>query len=477
MTGPNISSSTQKNGPLSQPKTVARRRRQLLRGAISTKPAAVLEFQSDAVEVEERAPPRIARVTLYSIVALITAAVGWASISSVDIIVTAPGKLISTRPNIVVQPLETSIIRDIHVKVGDFVKSGQPLATLDPTFSQADVDQLRTRVVALDAAIKRLNAEMNGGEFILTNSGNSEEELQHRLFVERKAFYETSLRNYDAQVASARANLSTNKAEEKLLTQRLENLNSIETMRSSLMEKEVGSRLNFLLSKDARLEVENNLSRISGNAIDFAHRIEKAQADRQVFIDDFRRTAYQDLVDTLAKRNNSAEDLRKAELRRRLIVLTAPTDAVVLEIANRSVGSVAREAETLFSLVPRDVPLQAEIKVEGKDIGRVEVGQSVRLKFDAFPFQKYGTGSGSVRIISSDSFAPEAKGEGARPSAPTYYRVLVDVTDLHLRGTAEQFQMIPGMAVTAELKAGRRSVISYFLYPLLRGLDESIREP
>ena len=101
----------------------------------------------------------------------------------------------------------------------------------------------------------------------------------------------------------------------------------------------------------------------------------------------------------------------------------------------------------------------------------------MRLKFDAFPFQKYGTGSGTVRIISSDSFAPETKGDGVRPSAPAYYRVLVDVTDLHLRGMAEQFQMIPGMAVTAELKAGRRSVISYFLYPLLRGLDESIREP
>ena len=390
---------------------------------------------------------------------------------------TAPGKLISTRPNVVVQPLEASIIRDIHVKVGDFVKSGQPLATLDPTFSQADVDQLRTRVVAFDAAIKRLNAEVDRTEFIVTSSGNSEQQLQHRLFVERKAFYEASLRNYDAQIASARANLRTNKDEEKLLRQRLENLNSIETMRSALMAKEVGSRLNFLLSKDARLEVENNLSRVSGNAIDLQHRIEKAQADRQVFIDDFRRTAYQELVDTTAKRDSSAEDLRKAKLRRQLIVLSAPTDAVVLEIANRSVGSVAREAETLFSLVPRDVPLQAEIKVEGKDIGRVEVGQSVRLKFDAFPFQKYGTGSGTVRIISSDLFVPEKASDSNRPSGPAYYRVLVDVTDLHLRGAAEQFQMIPGMTLTAELKAGRRSVISYFLYPLLRGLDESIREP
>ena len=57
-----------------------------------------------------------------------------------------------------------------------------------------------------------------------------------------------------------------------------------------------------------------------------------------------------------------------------------------------------------------------------------------------------------------------------------YYRVLVDVTDTKLRLPPERIQLIPGMAVTAELKVGHRSVISYFLYPLLRGLDESIRE-
>jgi HlyD family secretion protein len=127
--------------------------------------------------------------------------------------------------------------------------------------------------------------------------------------------------------------------------------------------------------------------------------------------------------------------------------------------------------------VPRDVPLQAEVNVEGKDVGQIAVGQAVRLKFDAFPFQKYGTASGFVRIVSNDSFSPDSRGEGARRSVAPYYRVLVDVADTRLRGLPEKFQMIPGMTVTAEMKVGHRSVISYFLYPLLRGLDESIREP
>lgn len=458
------------------PRAPAPRRRGLLRTP-PLQPRTISEFQSDAIEVEERTPPRIARITLYCIVALIVAAVAWATVSRVDMIVTAQGKLIALSPNMVIQPLETSVVRQIHVKIGDVVRRGQPLATLDPTFSQADVDQLRTRVAALDAAIKRLNAELNGHDYVVADANNPDEALQGRLFNQRKAFHATSLLNYDAQIASAQANLKTSQNEEATLLQRLETLRSIETMRGTLMDREIGSKLNFLLSRDARLEVDNNLARVRGNQADYAHRVEKAQADRQLFIEDFRRTAYQELVDTLAKRNSAAEDLKKAELRRQLIVLSAPVDAIVLEIANRTVGSVVREAETLFQLVPRDVSLQAEVNVDGKDIGQVAVGQSVRLKFDAFPFQKYGTGSGTVRIVSQDSFAPDPRNETQRGMSAPYYRVLIDVADVRLRSQPAQFQLIPGMAVTAEMKVGQRSVISYFLYPLLRGLDESIREP
>jgi HlyD family secretion protein len=253
-------------------------------------------------------------------------------------------------------------------------------------------------------------------------------------------------------------------------------MKSIETMRSTLMEKAVGSKLNLLLSRDARLEVESNLAHVRGNIADYEHRVDKARADEKVYVEDFRKTAYQDLVEILAKRDAAAEDLKKVELRRQLIVLKAPSDAVVLEIANRTIGSVVREAETLFVLVPRDVPLQAEVNVSGKDIGQVSVGQPVRIKFEAFPFQKYGTGTGAVRVISQDSFSPDGKSEAPGHATVPYYRVLVDLVDAHLRSPADRIHFVPGMAVTAELKVGRRSVLSYFLYPLLRGLDESIRE-
>lgn len=459
-------------GPL---KTVERRRRGLFRPRAS-RPQVVSDFQSDAIEVEHREPPRVARVTLYCVVLLILTAIGWATGAQVDMIVTAQGKLITTRPNLVVQPLETSVIREIHVRAGDRVNKGDLLATLDPTFSQADHDQLRKRVAAFDASINRLRAELNGPEYAASEPAGADELLQRKVFLQRKSSYDAQMQNYDAQIASAEANLKTAQDEETVLVQRLETMKSIEVMRSTLAEREVGSRLNLLLSRDARLDVESNLARVRGNIADYEHRVDKSRADRKVFAEDFRKTAYQDLVETLAKRDSAAEDLKKVELRRQLIVLKAPADAIVLEIASRTIGSVVREAETLFVLVPRDVPLQAEVNVEGRDIGQVSVGQPVRIKFEAFPFQKYGTATGAVRVVSQDSFSPDPKAEGARRATAPYYRVLVDLLDTQLRLPAERVQLIPGMAVTAELKVGRRSIMSYFLYPLLRGLDESIRE-
>ena len=453
-----------------------RRARRRFLSSTPTWSRVVGQFQSDAAEIEQLTPPRLGRVTLYCVVALIAAAITFACVSRVDMIVTAQGKLITTNPNLVVQPLETSVIREIPVKAGDFVNRGDVLAVLDPTFSQADLAQLRGRLAGLDATIDRLRAELDGTEYGVEATANDDQALQRRVFLQRRATYDLQIQNYDAQIASAQANLKTAQNEEGVLAERLDTMQSIEAMRNALMAKEVGSRLNFLLSREARLDVESSLARVRGSIVDNTHRLDKARADQKVFAAEFRRAAYQELVEALPKRDGTAEELKKAELRRQLIVLHAPADAVVLDIANRTVGSVVREAETLFVLVPRDETLRAEVNVEGRDIGQVTVGQTVRVKFEAFPFQKYGTAAGEVGVISRDSFSPDAKAEGARRSSAPYYRVLIDLRDTHLRLPSERVRLMPGMAVTAEMKVGQRRVISYFLYPLLRGLDESIRE-
>ncbi len=171
------------------------------------------------------------------------------------------------------------------------------------------------------------------------------------------------------------------------------------------------------------------------------------------------------------------EALAKATRLAELTVLTAPGDGTVLEVARRSAGSVLREAEPLVSLVPAGAPLIAEVTLRSADIGYARPNAPVVVKVDAFPFQRHGALRGHLRAIAHDS-GPAGLPEGAAPGAgPPVHRAQVTLDPPALTGLPEGARPIPGMTVTAEIMVGTRSVLSYLLMPLLRGVQESMREP
>jgi HlyD family secretion protein len=449
-------------GAVAQPTAVAHR--QLLPSA--------LEFQSDAAEIEHRPLPKPARLTLYILLALIACGIAWAAVAHVDRIVVAHGKLITTAVTIVEQPLETSVVRSLDAKVGDIVRKGEPLATLDPTFSAADAAQLRSKVASLDAQIERLNAELQEQSYEPT-ALDEETRLQSAIWARHAEQYRAKIDSYDQQIRHAEAEIATKTADHAALVPRLAVARELEAMRSELMQKEFGSKVNYLDAKSQRMQIEREMQLAINNRIELEQDLKRARAEKAAYIAEFQQKVGEDLVQARRDRDSAAKQLEKAALRNAITVLTAPADAVVLEVAQRSVGSVMKEAEPLYTLVPLDSPLEAEVSIEGRDIGQVEGGALTRLKLDAWPFQKHGTLTGAVRTVTNDSFAPDNKKDGQQ----LFYKARVEITSTKLRNVPGSFRLIPGMAVTAEIKAGERTVLSYFLYPLLRGLDESIREP
>lgn len=443
----------------------------------------ISEFQPDAIEIEEKAPPRVARLTLYTITALIAAAIAWASFASIDEVVVARGKLVTTKPTMVVQPLETSIVRTIEVQPGDVVKAGQTLATLDATFSQADVDRRRTEYAALDAQVKRMEAELQGRNYAAEAGSSPDELLQVQVYTQRKAFHDAQMQNFDQQIAGQEAAITASTDQQSILAERQQTLTQIELAREKLAKQETGSLMNMLTSRDARLSVDASYAQAVGTQATATHAVAKLQADKQAFIEDFRRVTMETLAEKRSQRDSIGEELKKMELRRDMVKLTAPSDAVVLDLAQRSIGSVVREAEPVMTLVPLNVPLEAEVTINAGDIGRVASDAQARLKFDAFPFQKFGTGEGSVRTISRDAYSHDNSGNGTGANASEgentapYYKARLRLDKIDLRTPNDEVLLLPGMAVTAELKVGQRTVISYFLYPILKGLDTAIREP
>jgi hemolysin D len=129
---------------------------------------------------------------------------------------------------------------------------------------------------------------------------------------------------------------------------------------------------------------------------------------------------------------------------------------------------VVTPAQELMVIVPDEETLEVEALFENKDIGFVEEGQQAEVKVDAFPFTKYGTIDGTLRDISNDAVMDEVKG--------LVFKTQVSLAKSIMQIDKRVVNLTPGMSVTVEVKTGTRRMIEYFLAPLLRYKQESIRE-
>lgn len=438
------------------------------------------DYLPDGEAIEHTPMHWSARSTLYVLATLLAAVVLWAALAQVDRLVTAGGRLVTTAPLVMAQPLETAVIRSIDVEVGDLVRAGDRLATLDPTFAAADLADLAARLVSAEAHIGRLRAEMDGGAFAANGPAAAPDvAMQASILERRRAEYRSRLAQLDERAAQLQAGLATSRKSQAGLAERLAVIEEVEGIRRQLHEKQTGSRLTFLEARNERLRMRDELGNLKDRERETEHELKAVQAERAAFMDEWRRKTTEELVEQQRQRATLVEQIAKAERRRSLVTLTAPTDAVVLEVAKRSVGSVIKEAEPLVTLVPAAVPLEAEVEIPSRDIGLVRAGDPVRVKLDAFPFQRHGTLTGEVRTISADAFQREGQREakdGAK-AGEAVFRARVRLITTRLEGVPEGTRLSPGMLSTAEIRIGTRSVLSYFLYPVIRALDESIREP
>jgi hemolysin D len=459
--------------------TPARRRRRGSDEPLAEPPRVdpdAVSFQPDALAIEEQPLPRPARSIIYVVVGLVVTALTWAALSQIDRVVVARGKLITLDPLIVAQPLETGVIRTINVGVGDFVSAGAVLVTLDPTFSESAEIANRERLDGMAIEVQRLEAEIYRRGFPPSADEAPPADKHHRLqteiYVRRQSEYHAAVAGHDADARRVEAALVTNRQAQAGLQARLALLSELETMRGELLAREAGSKMNFLQSRLDRLALGDQLAERVNQERELQQQLAAARQQKERYVNNWIREAGEKLTSVREQLAAMTQQLAVAERRRSLVVLRAPSDGIVLELAQRSIGSVAKEAEPLVTLVPRSAVLEAEVEVDGIDISRLRTGDPVRLKLDALPFQRHGTIDGRLRVVTENSFVPE-KGE----ARGAFFRARITLGPASFRDVPDNFRLIPGMATTAEILVGRRSVISYVLDPVLRIFHESLREP
>jgi HlyD family secretion protein len=429
------------------------------------------EFLPDADEIEMTPVPKAISLTLYLLLAMIVVAFLWSYFSKIDEVISTRGKLVATLPNIVLQPIETSQIATLNVSVGQIVRKGEILATLDPTVTGADLNQVRERLDSLDAQVRRLEAERDGRVF--TSSKNEHDILQGNLESGRSEAFRAHITRLNENIARIKSSIINNELEIKNLENRRQSLKEIETMNEQLVEKQFQSRKGLLEIRDKRLEIESSLLNVKNKENELKKELSGTEADRAAYMSEYRQKILEELVNAQRERDSLSDQLIKNQRRNSSVTIEAPEDSVVLEVAKLSRGSVIREAEPLVTLVPLNASLEAEVKIEASDISNVNIGDPVRVKIDAFPFQKHGIVEGKIIRISQDTTSSSADD---KRNTFGFYTGRIQLKEISLDNLNRPLKVLPGMTLTGEIVIGKRSVFSYIAYPIMKMKDEAIRE-
>ena len=445
----------------------------------------ILEYQSPSTAIVNMPMPRLARgftLTLTSMLAVILILSG---VIEVDRVVTAAGVVISRSPTIVIQPLDTAIVRSIDVNPGDVVHAGQVLARLDPTFATADMGALVAQVSTLQAQVSRMQAEIENRPFTY-NGLEPNMAFQASIFGQRQAEFNFKLENYRQKIESLTATMARATADIANFGDRLAYAKTLEQMRKELEHLNVGSKINTLSAMDTRSQMQDSLDNARQQQVGAQRDLSALIAERNGFIQSWHNDIGDKLTDALGKLSDARESLNKAQLHRQLVELRAEQDGTVMTISKVSVGSVLNPGQQFITLVPTDAPLEVEANIAGSDDGNVSVGDPVDIKFDTFQYSRYGLAHGVVRVVSPDSFDAQDEQRnptGAAPVAnasqlPTlWYRSRITLDRIDLHDTPPNFHLTPGMPVTADIRVGKQTVVRYMLGKMIPLAKEGMREP
>ncbi|PWB58647.1 MAG: hemolysin secretion protein D [Nitrosomonadales bacterium] len=415
------------------------------------------------------------RITLWLIMAFALIALLWAIFGRIDVVATAVGKIIPSGRTKVIQPMETAVVKAIHVRDGQTVQPGQVLIELDATTTAADTERLRSE--AMTARLEALRSDA----MLLALASGKPPRLEPvdgtdaaRLRAEQSQasgqYQEYLARQQQLQAERARRQAELGATQEQVI--KLEQTAPIARQRAEdyqkLVKENFISRHGYMEREQTRIEQEQDLALSRAKVSEIRAALVEVQQQQATLAAGTRRQLLDQRNLAAQKAASLEQELVKAEQRGRLMHLTAPVAGTVQQLAVHTVGGVVTPAQPLMVIVPRENVLEVEAMLPNKDIGFVNPGQDAEVKVETFPFTRYGTLHGKITQVSSDAIQDEKLG--------LIYSTRVKLARDTLQVENKRVRLTPGMAVTVEVKTGTRRVIEYFLSPLMQVSSESLRE-
>ncbi len=373
--------------------------------------------------------------------ACLAAFIAWAGYFEIDQTVHTTGQVILSARTQLVQTADGGVLKELTVQEGDTVTSGQLLAVLEKERAQANLEETRSRIMSLKAALLRAKAEVRfetpqfGSEFKQYPEFVS---AQQGLYMQRKRSLDEELRTLQDALAMT--------LQEK-------------RMNDNLFKNGDVSELDVLRAKRQVSEIEG---RIAGT--------------KNKYLQD-TRTELTRIEDELSSQNqklNGAENLLSHT------DIMAPMDGVVKTLKIHTLGGVLRPGDELMQIAPVGDALLLEAKVLPSDIGQLVKGQMVFITLDAYDYSIYGNLKGELIDISPDTLS-DSNAQGSLINTPSgqpsvYYKVTIGIAKDQENSKVTSMEIKPGMTASIDIRTGTRNLLTYLLKPVIKTLGTSLNE-
>ena len=442
------------------------------------------DFAPALLRIQSSPPSPLPGAVLKTLLVMLAALLAWAGFARLDIVAVSDGKLVPSSYLKIVQPSEQGVVREILVQEGDQVVAGQVLVRMDAVLASADARTLASDFHAKRVALRRIDAQLSGSAMRREPSDPED------AFASAQAQYAANIAAWQNALAQERTLLS--KARHDLASARevhdklLGVLPHYREQEAAFDKLARGGYAGKLLATDkARERIEKEQDFKSQQFIMQSNAAMIEQSERKIaqLTADYRRQLQTERSDVAVQLEKARQELAKVEHRQSLLELKAPQAGLIKDLATHTPGTVVSPGTILMTLVPQGESLRAEVWVANQDVGFVRIGQQVKVKLAAYPFQKYGMVDAQVVQVSADATeAPSANTRSDalfgrdRPMGPLAFRAVVELATQQLEAGEAKFSLKPGMQVVAEIKLGERTLLEYLLSPVQKVVHEAARE-
>ncbi|WP_417686857.1 HlyD family type I secretion periplasmic adaptor subunit [Roseibium sp.] len=424
------------------------------------------------LELEDGVPPALYSRLLIGLTSATAALLIWASIGEIREVAATVGEIVPAGQILAIEHLEGGIVRELLVEEGDLVHAGDPLARLEKEDTTAELARIESRLSYLRLEEQRLLAQEYSdvatiGLRLQSSINGLSNQQQAALTANKRALAEEQ-QALAARVAQKRAEIDSLEAQLALQESQVELEKEKFDIQADLLKQGYTSRRRFLEAKSEYQRMLVTRAQVAGNIAQARESLTEAQASLSKAGAEVNRNVADERSRIAQERAELEQEALKLKDRRDRLFVTAPVDGYIQSVGQSGRGAVVNPGDLIAEIVPIADDLVAEVRVDPKDIGHIEIGHEADISITSYDPNIHGTVAGKVQTLSASSYQDE--------SGEYYFKAIIGFPGRTVGVGSNERPIRPGMQVNVQIVTGSKSIMRYLLHPVTRAMNTIFTE-